>query len=531
MLERMAAGRDMTAVARDEPVGQRPGPVPRRRLRPVDRALLPAEPAGPRRAEHGRAPRPPRRHRGAAPGRRRRPRTTSSRRRWRARSYDLVGERRPRVPRAAGRPRRPAGRAPARATCSGRRSPTGWTPAPTDRPAPRPASGGADPGGIPLPDAFPTYGPGRTIDQLAVGDSASLERTFSQDDIDAFARISGDDNPAHVDAAWAEASIFGGRVAHGVLTAGLISAVLGTKLPGPGSIYLSQTLKWLAPVQAGRRAHRHRDGPRDRGGEEPGDPRHGRDPRRRHGAHRRGADHAARRRRYVIRRMAVLGAGVMGSEIAQTAAAGGVEVVLFDADPAALERGMAHVAKIGERRVARGRMSEEEAQADPGPRDHRDRRRRPRRLRPGDRGGPRGDGHQAPGLPPPRRGAAAARAARHQHVGPLGQRDGRRDGPAGAGGGPPLLQPGERDEAGRGDPRHDHQRGHDGRRPRRWPRRSARCRSGCASARASWSTGSWCARCRAPTGARPSSAPTWRPPTPRPSRAAPRRWARSPSAT
>lgn len=102
-----------------------------------------------------------------------------------------------------------------------------------------------------MPDAFPTYGPGRTVDQLSVGDSASLERTFSQDDIDAFARISGDDNPAHVDAAWADASIFGGRVAHGVLTAGLISAVLGTKLPGPGTIYMSQTLKWLAPVRPG----------------------------------------------------------------------------------------------------------------------------------------------------------------------------------------------------------------------------------------------------------------------------------------
>jgi 3-hydroxybutyryl-CoA dehydratase len=93
-----------------------------------------------------------------------------------------------------------------------------------------------------LPDAFPTHDPGRSIDQLAVGDSASLERTFTQDDIDAFARISGDDNPAHVDAAWAEASVFRGRVAHGVLTAGLISA---------GSIYLSQTLKWLAPVKPG----------------------------------------------------------------------------------------------------------------------------------------------------------------------------------------------------------------------------------------------------------------------------------------
>ncbi|HMO00635.1 MAG TPA: MaoC family dehydratase [Miltoncostaeaceae bacterium] len=102
-----------------------------------------------------------------------------------------------------------------------------------------------------MPDAFPTYGPGRTIDQLAAGDSASLERTFTQDDIDAFARISGDDNPAHVDPAWADASIFGGRVAHGILTAGLISAVIGTQLPGPGSIYMSQTLKWLAPVKPG----------------------------------------------------------------------------------------------------------------------------------------------------------------------------------------------------------------------------------------------------------------------------------------
>lgn len=102
-----------------------------------------------------------------------------------------------------------------------------------------------------MPDAFPTYDPGRTIDQLAVGDSASLERTFTQDDIDAFARISGDDNPAHVDPAWADASIFGGRVAHGILTAGLISAVIGTQLPGPGSIYMSQTLKWLAPVKPG----------------------------------------------------------------------------------------------------------------------------------------------------------------------------------------------------------------------------------------------------------------------------------------
>lgn len=102
-----------------------------------------------------------------------------------------------------------------------------------------------------MPDPFPTYAPGKTIDQLAVGDTASLNGSFSQQDIDAFARISGDDNPAHVDAEWAEASAFGGRVAHGILTAGLISAVLGTQLPGPGAIYMSQTLKWLAPVRPG----------------------------------------------------------------------------------------------------------------------------------------------------------------------------------------------------------------------------------------------------------------------------------------
>lgn len=102
-----------------------------------------------------------------------------------------------------------------------------------------------------MPDPFPTYAPGKTLDELSVGDTASLSGSFSQEDIDAFARISGDDNPAHVDAAWADASPFGGRVAHGVLTAGLISAVLGTQLPGPGTIYMSQTLKWLAPVRPG----------------------------------------------------------------------------------------------------------------------------------------------------------------------------------------------------------------------------------------------------------------------------------------
>lgn len=101
----------------------------------------------------------------------------------------------------------------------------------------------------PEPEPFRTHAPGRAIEQLSVGDSASVTKRISLADIEAFARISGDDNPAHVDDAWAEASRFKGRVAHGVLTAGLVSAVLGTELPGPGSIYLSQTLRWLAPVR------------------------------------------------------------------------------------------------------------------------------------------------------------------------------------------------------------------------------------------------------------------------------------------
>lgn len=99
--------------------------------------------------------------------------------------------------------------------------------------------------------AFRHHAPGRTIAELSVGDSASVTRTITQGDIDTFARISGDDNPAHVDAGWAADSPFKGRVAHGMLTAGSISAVLGTLLPGPGAIYMSQTLRWLAPVRPG----------------------------------------------------------------------------------------------------------------------------------------------------------------------------------------------------------------------------------------------------------------------------------------
>ena len=94
---------------------------------------------------------------------------------------------------------------------------------------------------------------GRTIAELAVGDEASMSKVISQSDIDGFARVSGDANPVHLDREYAEASFFKGRIAHGVLTAGLISAVIGMDLPGPGTIYLSQSLRWRAPVRPGDR--------------------------------------------------------------------------------------------------------------------------------------------------------------------------------------------------------------------------------------------------------------------------------------
>ena len=87
------------------------------------------------------------------------------------------------------------------------------------------------------------------FEDLRLGMRETLMRTVMDEDVVGFARISGDDNPAHVDAEWAARSPFEGRVAHGMLTAGLVSGVLGTLLPGPGSVYMSQTLRWLAPVR------------------------------------------------------------------------------------------------------------------------------------------------------------------------------------------------------------------------------------------------------------------------------------------
>ncbi len=86
---------------------------------------------------------------------------------------------------------------------------------------------------------------------LAVGARASLTKTISDADIVKFAEATGDTNPVHLDDAYARGTSFGGRIAHGLLTAGLISAVLANRLPGPGTVYLSQTLEFKAPVRPG----------------------------------------------------------------------------------------------------------------------------------------------------------------------------------------------------------------------------------------------------------------------------------------
>jgi phosphotransacetylase/acyl dehydratase len=91
----------------------------------------------------------------------------------------------------------------------------------------------------------------RTFDDIAVGDSASLTRTLSKDEIDIFALVSGDANPALLDESYARADMFHRIVGHGMWGGALISAVLGTKLPGPGTIYLGQDLRFLKPVGVG----------------------------------------------------------------------------------------------------------------------------------------------------------------------------------------------------------------------------------------------------------------------------------------
>src|SRR5579862_2736179 len=91
----------------------------------------------------------------------------------------------------------------------------------------------------------------RTFDELNVGDSASLVRIVGRDDIELFAAVSGDVNPAHLDKVFASTDLFGHIVAHGMWTGALISALLGTRLPGPGTIYLGQDLRFRKPVAPG----------------------------------------------------------------------------------------------------------------------------------------------------------------------------------------------------------------------------------------------------------------------------------------
>ena len=92
---------------------------------------------------------------------------------------------------------------------------------------------------------------GKSIHELKVGDSAEISKTITETDITDFAKVTGDFNPVHLDQAYAEKTIFKGRIAHGLLSVGLLSNVLGNILPGHGTIYLSQEVKFLAPVRIG----------------------------------------------------------------------------------------------------------------------------------------------------------------------------------------------------------------------------------------------------------------------------------------
>ncbi|MEL6584650.1 MAG: MaoC family dehydratase [Pseudomonadota bacterium] len=89
------------------------------------------------------------------------------------------------------------------------------------------------------------------IEDLAVGMSRSVTKTITRREIEMFAELSTDHNPVHLDEDYAQDTMFGGVIAHGMLTAGLISAVIGEQLPGHGTVYLGQTLKFLAPVRPG----------------------------------------------------------------------------------------------------------------------------------------------------------------------------------------------------------------------------------------------------------------------------------------
>jgi len=92
---------------------------------------------------------------------------------------------------------------------------------------------------------------GKSIHELKIGDSAQISKTITEEVINDFARVTGDFNPLHLDQGYAEKTVFKGRIAHGLLSVGLLSSILGNILPGHGTIYLSHEIKFLAPVRIG----------------------------------------------------------------------------------------------------------------------------------------------------------------------------------------------------------------------------------------------------------------------------------------
>jgi len=92
---------------------------------------------------------------------------------------------------------------------------------------------------------------GKPIHELSIGDSAQISKKITEADINDFARVTGDFNPVHLDQTYAEKTVFKGKIAHGLLSVGLLSSILGNILPGHGTIYLSQEVKFLAPVRIG----------------------------------------------------------------------------------------------------------------------------------------------------------------------------------------------------------------------------------------------------------------------------------------
>ena len=92
---------------------------------------------------------------------------------------------------------------------------------------------------------------GKTLEQLSIGETAEFTKTISESDVYLYAGVTGDLNPAHINEEYAKKTFFKTRIVHGMLLGGLVSTVLGNRLPGPGTIYLRQHLDFLAPVRIG----------------------------------------------------------------------------------------------------------------------------------------------------------------------------------------------------------------------------------------------------------------------------------------